>query len=104
MKLVKKDKVKVIAGKDKGKIGEIMHVLASENKVVVGGINVFKKATKASKKNPQGGIIEVTKPISVSNVTLVCPSCDKPTRVGYSVSKAGAKDRICKACKGVIKE
>jgi large subunit ribosomal protein L24 len=104
MKLVKKDRVKVIAGKDKGKTGEITKVLMSEGKVVVHGVNVYKKATKPTKRNPQGGIIEVTKPVDISNVALICPSCGKPTRIGYQMTKKGVKDRVCKACKGVVKE
>jgi len=104
MKLVKKDRVKILAGKDKGKTGEITRVMTKEGKVVVHGVNVYKKAAKASKKNPQGGIIEIAKPIEISNVALICPACGKPSRVGYTITKKGEKDRICKACKAVIKE
>lgn len=103
-KIVKNDNVMVIKGKDRGKTGQVMRVLAKEGKVVIAGINVYKKASKASKKNPQGGIIEVVKPVEISNIALVCPSCNKPTRIGYLVAKNGAKDRICKRCKSVIKE
>ena len=104
MKLKKNDRVKVLLGKDSGKTGEIVRVLPKEKKVVVHGANIYKKATKANKKNPQGGIIEIAKPIDISNVALICQSCGKSTRVGYIVTKQGVKDRICKACKGVIKE
>ena len=104
MKLVKKDRVKILTGKDKGKTGEITRVDSKTSKIVVHGVNIYKKATKATKKNPQGGIIEIAKPIDASNVALVCPACGKPTRVGYTVTKKGSKDRVCKACKAVVKE
>lgn len=103
-KLVKNDRVKIIAGKDKDKTGEVVRAMYKDGKVVVSGVNIYKKATKASKKNPQGGIIEVSKPIDISNVAFICPTCNKPTRVGFSVTKSGAKDRICKSCKVAVKE
>lgn len=104
MKIKVKDKIRVIAGKDSGKVAEVIRVLPEKSAVVVSGVNVVKKAVKASKKNQQGGIIEIEKPFSVSNVALVCPNCQKPTRVGYAVTKSGSKDRICKKCGKVVKE
>lgn len=104
MKIKKKDKVLVICGKDRGKTGEITRVLPKENKIAIAGVNIVKKATKASKKNPGGGIIEFEKPISASNVSFLCPSCNKPARVGYQITKSGQKERFCKACKAVVKE
>ncbi len=103
-KIKKKDKVMIIAGKDKGKTGEVNRVLLTKNKVVIAGLNVVKKATKPSKKNTAGGIIEISKPVDISNIALVCPACGKPTRVGILVTKAGQKERICKACQKAIKE
>jgi large subunit ribosomal protein L24 len=104
MKILKNDKVYIIAGKDRGKSGEVTRVLAKDGQVVVAGINIAKKAVKPSKKNAGGGIIEITRPVPVSNVALVCPSCSKPARVGYIVAKDGKKVRVCKRCKAVVKE
>lgn len=104
MKIKKNDKVYVIAGKDRGKSGEVTRVLTKAGAVVVAGINIAKKAVKPSKKNAQGGIVEITRPLPVSNVALVCPACGKPARIGYVVAKDGKKTRICKKCKVAVKE
>lgn len=103
MKIKKKDKVLIIAGKDAGKKAEVLHVFPKDNTVTVAGVNIVKKAVKPTKKTA-GGIIEVEKPVKVSNVAFICPSCNKPVRVGYQVTKSGDKERICKACKAVVKE
>ncbi len=81
MKLKKGDTVVVIAGKDKGREGEVMTVLPSAGKVIVSGINIARKHQKARKQNEQGGIIDKDMPIDASNVMLVHKV--KPTRVGY---------------------
>lgn len=104
MKILKNDKVYVTAGRDRGKTGEVTRVLPKLGQVVVAGVNIAKKAVKPSKKNAQGGIVEITKPIPVSNVALVCPACGKPARVGYNVAKDGKKVRVCKRCSAAVKE
>jgi large subunit ribosomal protein L24 len=104
MKILKNDKVYITAGKDRGKTGEVTRVLPGASKVVVAGINIVKKAVKPSKKNAQGGIMEITKPVDVSNVAVVCPKCGKPARIGYSVAKDGKKARVCKKCAATVKE
>jgi len=104
MKILKNDKVYVIKGKDRGKSGSVTRVLAKDGGVVVAGINLAKKAVKPSKKNTTGGIVEITRPVPMSNLALVCPSCGKPARVGYAVAKDGKKTRICKKCNAVVKE
>jgi len=104
MKIVKKDKVYIIAGKDKGKTGEVSRVIPATKQVLVVGVNVAKKAVKPSQKNAQGGIIDMIRPVPVSNVALVCPKCGKPTRIGYVVAKDGKKSRVCKKCQAVVKE
>ena len=78
------------SGKDRGKEGEVMRVLPSEGKVIVDGLNVAKKHQRATRATMQGGIIDKDMPIPVSNVALVCPSCGKPTRVGYTVRRRRA--------------
>ena len=89
------DKVKVIAGKDKGKEGTVIKTLAAKDRVVVEGVNMMKKHQKPNNQYPQGGIIELEAPIHVSNVQLLDPSTNEPTRVGYKVED-GKKVRYAK--------
>lgn len=104
MKILKNDKVYITKGKDRGKTGEVSKVITRDNKVIVAGLNLVKKAVKPSKKNSTGGIIEIAKPLSVSNVALVCPKCGKPTRVSVNIAKDGKKSRMCKNCQAIVKE
>jgi len=99
MKIIKKDKVMVITGRDKGKTGEVIAVLPEKNQVVVEGVNVAKRHTKPSQINPKGGIIEVTKTIDASKVMVVDPSSGKPARVGYKLGAKGKKERVYKVSK-----
>ena len=96
MKIVKGDKVVVIAGKDKGKEGVVQAVYPKVNKVVVEGVNVHKRHKKPTQQNQEGTIVEMYVPIHVSNVAIVDPKTKKATRVGYSVDKDGKKVRIAK--------
>lgn len=91
----KNDKVKVIAGKDKGKEGTVEKVLPKQHRVIVKGINLIKKHQKPSNANPNGGIVEVEAAIDASNVMLLDPSNNQPTRVGYKVVD-GKKVRVAK--------
>ena len=91
------DKVRIIAGKDKGKEGKVLSVLAYKSRVLVERANMMKKATRATQKNPKGGILEIEGPIHVYNVMLVCPSCSQPTRIGRRRDE-GARVRVCKKC------
>ena len=97
MKIKKGDTVEVISGKDKGKRGVVLRAIPSEQKVVVEGVAVAKKAVKPNQQNQQGGIVSQEMPIDASNVNLVCPECGKRTRVGH---KADGKNklRVCKKC------
>ncbi len=95
MKLKKGDTVVVIAGKDKGREGEVMTVLPKDDKVIVSGVNLARKHQKARKQNEQGGIIDKDMPIHVSNVMLVHKG--KPTRIGYKINDDGTKVRIAKS-------
>ena len=92
------DRVVITAGKDKGKQGNIKKAIPSEGKVLVEGANMITKATKA---NPaygiQGGLIKKEAPLDVSNVMIVCPSCEKPTRIAHKIVD-GKKIRVCKKC------
>lgn len=100
MKLKKSDTVVVLAGKDKGKQGAITNVLPASSMVVVEGLNIVKRHTKPSNKQPRGGILEIAKPMPVGKVALICPNCKKPTRIGYQLGKT--KTRICKRCNQVV--
>jgi len=96
IRLKKGDTVVVRAGKYKGKTGKVLATHPADNKVTVEGINIVKKHQKPNKAYPQGGIIELTKPIDVSKVGLQDPTTKQPTRIGYKVSKDGAKTRVAK--------
>lgn len=96
------DKVKVLAGKDKGKEGVIIKAFPKKDRVIVEGVNVVKKHTKPSNTNPSGGIVEKEAPIHVSNVMLIDPSTNQPTRVGYKVVD-GKKVRVSKKTGETIK-
>lgn len=102
MKIRVKDKVVVIRGKDKGKEADVERVYPGMKKVVVKGLNLYKKHVKKSEAFPRGGIVEISRPMPVSNIMLRCPKCKEKTRVGYLVTKTGAKQRICRKCKEVI--
>jgi len=99
MKLRKGDRVVVLAGRDKGRSGEITAVLPNRQKVVVGGVNVVKRHTKPSQKHPQGGILELTKPIPAAKVMMVDPQSGRPGRVGYRLNADGSKERVVKPSK-----
>ena len=96
MKIKKGDRVKVIAGRSKGKVGDILRVLPSENRVVVSGVNMIKRHTKPN-RNEQGGIVEREAAIHVSNVALLDPKSDKPTKVGFKFLEDGRKVRFARA-------
>jgi len=96
IRLKKGDTVMVRSGKYKGKTGKITATHPTENKVTVEGINVVKKHQKPNKAYPQGAIIELTKPIWVSKVSVIDPTSKKPTRIGYNVDKDGNKTRVYK--------
>jgi len=96
MKILKGDKVVVIAGKDKGKEGIVQAVYPKLNKVVVEGVNVHKKHKKPTQNSPEGSVVEMYVPIDASNVAIVDPKTKKASRVGYKVEK-GQKVRISKA-------
>jgi large subunit ribosomal protein L24 len=99
MKLKKGDRVRVIAGKDIGKEGEVTRVLHERDRVIVDAVNVAKKHQKATKATMQGGIIDKDMPVHVSNVAILCESCG-PTRIGYRFEPDGTKVRVCRRCGG----
>lgn len=99
MKIKQNDKVRVIAGKDKGKKGKVTKAVPQNGRVIVEGVNFMKKHIKARKSGEKGQKITVAIPINISNVALICPKCNKQTRVGYLVLENKEKHRVCRKCK-----
>ena len=93
----KGDTVVVLSGKDKGKQGKITQAMPKKGKVIVEGINKVKRHTKPNQKAPQGGILTKEAPLHACKVMLVCPACQKPTRVGHKEVN-GKNARVCKKC------
>jgi large subunit ribosomal protein L24 len=98
------DIVRVIRGKDRGKVGKVIRVLPDKKKVIVEKVNMVKRHVRPSDVNPQGGIIEKESPIFITNVMIMCDRCNKPVRVGYKITDGGEKFRYCKICEEVIEE
>jgi large subunit ribosomal protein L24 len=97
-KIKKNDKVIVIAGKEKGKIGSVLKVDSEKGCVIVEKVNMLKKHARPSAKTAKGGIIEKESPLRVSNVMIVCNKCAEPTRIQNRVLEDGSKVRVCKKC------
>ena len=97
----KGDTVVVLSGKDKGKQGKIIQAIPKKAQVIVEDVNKVKRHTKPSLKAPQGGIIQKEMPLNVCKVQLVCPACNKPTRIGHKAVD-GKNLRICKKCGEVV--
>ena len=98
----KDDKVKVVAGKDKGKIGKVLKVNRKKNRLLIENINMVKRHARPTAKNKQGGIIEGEAPIQWSNVMLMCSKCMSPTRVKMQRLEDGKKVRACSKCNEII--
>jgi large subunit ribosomal protein L24 len=97
-KIRKDDKIIVIAGKEKGKIGTVLKVDPEKERVIIEKVNMVKKHAKPSAQTAQGGIIEKEAPLNISNVMIVCNKCADPTRIGKRVLEDGSKIRVCKKC------
>lgn len=102
MKIKKGDTVEVLSGNDKGKTGEVLEVIPKLQKVIVKGVNIRKKHVKPRKQGEEGGIIPVECSIHSSKVNVVCPKCNKATRVGM-IKEGKEKIRVCKRCGSKIK-
>ena len=102
MKIRKNDTVMIIAGKDKGRKGKVRRAIPKESRVMIEGLNMIKRHSRARKSARQAGIIELEAPVHVSNVMLVCDKCGKLTRVGFRFLVDGKKVRICNSCQEVI--
>lgn len=103
IKIKVNDKVQIVAGKDKGKTGKVIQVLPDMKKIVVEGINVMYKHVRSQKQGEKGQRIQFNGPVDISNIMIICPKCNQPSRVGIKLGDSRkAKARICKKCKEVI--
>ena len=102
MKIKVNDTVIVTKGKDAQKKGKVEKVFPGTQRVQVAGINLVKKHQKKKSEKVPGGIIDITMPMAISKVSLICPKCSQKTRVGFSIESDGKKYRVCKKCKQVI--
>lgn len=100
-KIKKGDTVKILLGKDRGKDGKVERILLKNGKVLVGGVNLVKRHIGKKVTGQEGTVLELPKPVDISNVALICPNCKKPTRVSFKIT-GNIKTRICKKCKKEI--
>ena len=103
MKIHKNDSVLVIAGNARGKSGKVLKMFRDDRRLIIEGVNIIKRHSRATQKNPQGGIVQKEAPIHVSNVMVICPKCNTPSRLGHkpvSDSATGRKQmmRVCRKC------
>jgi len=103
MSIKKNDKVLVISGNARGHEGKVLKVFRAEQRVIVEGVNIIKRHTRPSQKNPKGGIIQKEAPIHISDVMVLCPKCNQPTRIGHkkvsdAISGRKTSMRVCKQC------
>lgn len=103
MKIKKGDKVKILAGKDRGKTGTIDRVFVKTSRVLIGGLNLYKKHLKprSDQDKKSGGIVSISRPLDFSKVAVICPKCNKAVRIGFNL-EGKEKIRICKTCKSKI--
>jgi len=102
MKIKKNDTVLVIAGKDRGKKGKVRKAFPKKDELIVEGVNMIKRHSRARREARQAGIIELEAPLDASNVMLICNKCNKPARVAYRFLGDGKKARVCRSCDEVL--
>ncbi|HEY4499753.1 MAG TPA: 50S ribosomal protein L24 [Candidatus Paceibacterota bacterium] len=101
MRIHKNDNVQIMVGKDKGKQGKVLKIDPKNQRVLVQGLNMFKKHKRATKQGEKGEIISISRPVTVENLMVVCNSCKKPARIGYRF-EGETKIRYCKKCQAAI--
>jgi large subunit ribosomal protein L24 len=101
MKLRVGDNVKIIAGKNRLKTGKVLKTFPKEARIMVEGVNMYKKHVRPKREGDKGEVVDITRPFNISNANLICPHCNKPTRIGHAMEKE-EKKRICKKCKATI--
>ena len=110
MRIIKDDQVIILSGASRNKAGtrdkryRILTVDKVKGKVTVEGVNIVQKAVRRSRRNPRGGMLSMEMPVAISNVQVVCPKCNRPTRVGARFADDGSKYRVCKKCNGDISQ
>jgi len=102
MKIKKGDKVKILAGKDKGKTGKVLQVFAERNKISVEGINLLFKNMRPKKQGEKGQRIQFPAAMAISNIALLCPKCGQVSKIGHKILESKKKVRICRKCKEII--
>ncbi len=102
LRIRKGDKVKVLAGKDRGKTGKVIHVYPSANRALVEGVNMVKKHVRKNQQNPNGAVIQKELPIHISNLSLLDPTTSKSTRIATLIAADGSKQRSASKSKAVI--
>jgi large subunit ribosomal protein L24 len=100
----KNDIVKIMSGREKGKVGRVLKIDREKSRILVEKLNMVKRHVKPGKTNPQGGIIEKEAPLAFSNVLVMCGKCNKPTRIAMKIDEAGEKHRVCRRCGDIIEE
>ena len=98
----KNDIVKVITGREKGKVGRVLKVDREKGRIFVEKLNMVKRHIKPGKAHPQGGIVEKEAALAFSNVLIMCDKCNKPTRIAMAVDGTGKRSRVCKRCGDVL--
>jgi large subunit ribosomal protein L24 len=101
MRIRKGDTVKIISGKDRGKTGTVIKVFPKEERILVGGINVYKKRVRPKRQGEKGETVLVPRPLSASKVMLVCKNCKRAARLGFR-REGGRKVRYCKKCQSAV--
>ena len=101
MNIKKGDTVKISSGKDRGKTGTVLHAYPREERIIVDGLNIFKKRARPKQQGKKGEIVNVPRPLPASKVMLVCSNCKNPTRAGFRI-EGPRKVRYCKKCKATI--
>ncbi|NJD63260.1 MAG: 50S ribosomal protein L24 [Deltaproteobacteria bacterium] len=100
----KNDIVKVMTGREKGKVGRVLKIDREKGRIVIEKVNMVKRHVKPGKTNPQGGIIEKEAALAYSNVLIMCDKCNKPSRIAMRVDASGEKHRTCKRCGDILEE
>ena len=101
MNIKKGDNVKMLSGKDRGKTGAVVRVTPSTGRIMIEGLNVFKKHSRPTKQGQKGQMVEVSRSVNASNVMIICPSSKVPVRVGHR-DEGNRTVRFCKKCKSII--
>lgn len=104
MKIKKNDTVKVISGNYRGMEGKVLKVFPDQHRIIIEKVNLIKRHTRQTGQGQEGGIIEKEAPVDVSNVILICPKCNRPTRTGMMKLADGRKVRQCKKCNETLSD